>query len=130
VPTAKSSFQIDAWEPGASTASGVTKVAPTLVKKTFNGDIDGRTETDILTAVAEGGAMAYVGFERFDVAVNGRRGTFVLHHNATAHGTETQTSWTILPGSGTGELEGISGTGEIINLPDGGHDFVLDYTLP
>jgi hypothetical protein len=130
MPTAKGSFTIDAWDQGDSTSSGVTKIAPARVRKTFSGDIEGTSETDILTAVAEAGAMAYAGFERLDVTIAGRHGGFVLHHNATAHGPEQHTSWTILAGSGTGELEGIAGTAEIINLPDGGHDFVLDYTLP
>ncbi len=34
-----------------------------------------------------------------------------------------------MPDSGTGELAGRSGTGEIIVTPEGDHTFILDYEL-
>jgi hypothetical protein len=36
--------------------------------------------------------------------------------------------WEIVPTSGTGELEGITGAGQIVNA-GGAHSFTLDYDL-
>jgi hypothetical protein len=35
----------------------------------------------------------------------------------------------VVPDSGTGELRGLRGTARIVNEPDGGHTFELDYEL-
>jgi hypothetical protein len=130
MPTVKSSFDIDSWDQDEIDRAGPYGLGKALVKKTFRGEIEGTSVTNILLGGVEGGGMAYCGFERFDVTVGGRRGSFVLLHNATASADGGTTSWTILPGSGTGELEGIVGTGEIVRHDDGSHDFSLDYTLP
>jgi hypothetical protein len=37
--------------------------------------------------------------------------------------------WQIVPTSGTSELTGLSGEGQIIIGPDGGHSYTLDYEL-
>ena len=38
-------------------------------------------------------------------------------------------TWKIVESSGTGELTGMRGAGEIIIGEDGGHSYVLDYEL-
>jgi hypothetical protein len=38
-------------------------------------------------------------------------------------------TWKIVESSGTGELAGMRGAGEIIIAEDGGHSYVLDYEL-
>jgi len=43
---------------------------------------------------------------------------------------ETWARWPVVPGSGTGELTGLRGEGQIDIAPDGTHSFVLDYELP
>ncbi|WP_326829558.1 DUF3224 domain-containing protein [Streptosporangium sp. NBC_01810] len=80
-----------------------------------------------LLAVAVTGGEPYPKGTRTGTA-HGRKGTFVLHHTATAHAGESALSWTILPDSGTGELLGIRGGGQIVN-DDGAHSFHLDYEL-
>ena len=69
--------------------------------------------------------LAYVGLERIEGTLHGRTGTFVLLHSATGSQGEQHGSWTIVPGSGGGELAGIRGSGEITDQ----HDFVLEYAL-
>ncbi len=60
----------------------------------------------------------------------GRNGSFVLHHNASmTHDTQSAT-WLVVPDSATGDLRGLSGEGQIAQLPDGGHTFTLAYDLP
>jgi len=73
----------------------------------------------------------YVVSERFKGQLGDRAGTFVLHHGGLM-GPEIvpRTFGDIVPGSGTGQLEGISGTMEIIRTDDGKHQLILDYQLP
>jgi hypothetical protein len=79
----------------------------TRVTKTFTGDIQGTSTAELLMAQAPEESAAYVGMERIVGTVNGRAGSFVLHHSATADRGAQSTSWTVVPDSGTGELRGI-----------------------
>ncbi|MBI3688100.1 MAG: DUF3224 domain-containing protein [Actinobacteria bacterium] len=95
-------------------------------RKEFSGDLVGSSEIEFLMGSVDGeGAHVYVGVERVECTLHGRKGSFVLMHAATMLGTDHNASWTIVPGSGTGELAGIGGRAEI--LPN--HDFVLEYHL-
>ena len=49
-------------------------------------------------------SAAYVGVERVTGRVNGREGSFVYLHTATAAGGAQSASWPVVDGSGTGEL--------------------------
>ena len=77
------------------------------------------------------GSAAYVGFERFVGRVNGRSGSCVRHPPASSDGSRSAPSaaWSVVPDSATGELRGLRGEARIINEPDGGHSFTLDYDL-
>ncbi|MEO5896655.1 MAG: DUF3224 domain-containing protein [Vicinamibacterales bacterium] len=123
---AKGSFVIDKkdvqpveWQGG--------QMSHTRFYKTFTGDLTGTSIVEAIMIAAENdGASVYVGVERFECAVHGKTGTFLLTHGATHHAGGGVTDWKIVAGSGTGELQGITGTAEI--LPK--HDFELTYQLP
>ncbi|WP_248966154.1 DUF3224 domain-containing protein [Sphaerisporangium perillae] len=127
MPRANGTFDIDGWEPETLDEREGATLSRVHVTKTFKGDLEGNSTAELITAMAQvEGSAAYVGFERFTGALHGRKGTFVLHHTATGSGGEQSLSWTILPDSGTGELRGIRGEGQIIN-EDGAHSYILDY---
>jgi Protein of unknown function (DUF3224) len=129
VSRANGTFEIESWEPHTFDERQGATLSRVHLTKTFQGDLEGTSTTDILTAMAQvEGSAAYVGFERFTGSVQGRKGTFVLHHTATGSGGEQAMSWTILPDSGTGELVGIKGGGQIV-VEDGVHSYYLDYEL-
>ncbi|MGY0232952.1 DUF3224 domain-containing protein [Longispora urticae] len=94
--------------------------------KTFTGDLAGTSAVEaVMLGLDDGGPSIYVGIERIEGTLHGRAGSFVLLHSATHHESGGLAEWVIAPGSGTGELTGISGTGRI--LP--GHEFTLTYDL-
>ncbi|MEV4182353.1 DUF3224 domain-containing protein [Streptosporangium canum] len=129
MPRATGTFSIDSWDAQPYDEAEGAALSRVHVTKTFDGDLLGTSTTDIITAVAPvESSAAYAGFERFIGTAHGRKGTFVLHHTATSHAGESSLSWTILPDSGTGELAGIRGGGQIVN-DDGAHSFHLDYEL-
>ena len=51
----------------------------------------------------------------------------MLHHDATSCSGATTTIATVVPGSGTGELEGLTGRMEIQRHADGSHSHLLEY---
>ncbi|SDX60072.1 Protein of unknown function [Amycolatopsis xylanica] len=123
--TATAAFTLDKWEPQSEEKADGTEFARVAIAKTFTGEVEGTSTVEMLTAVTETG-RAYVAFERFAVTVGGRKGTFVLHHSAGEAGY----TLTILPGSGTGDLTGITGTAAIEQDAAGNHTFKLSCSLP
>lgn len=127
---AASSFVVDRRDETPVDLEGASLQRARWTKK-FSGDLAGTSVVEFIMGELDGPAAAekpkvYVGVERFDCTLGGRSGTFALVHTATMLGADYQASWTILPGSGTGALAGISGRAEI--TPD--HDLILEYELP
>src|SRR5215217_5576857 len=128
--SATGTFEIDGWDEKPYDEREGTRLTRTRVTKTFHGDIEGESTAELLMAYgAREGSAAYVGFERVVGSVNGRSGSFVLHHNASSAGSRGERSATrsVVPDSGTEELRGIKGEARISIGADGGHSFTLDY---
>jgi hypothetical protein len=70
----------------------------------------------------------YVALEQVTGILNGKRGSFVLLHRGTMNEGSNQLDVTVVPGSGTGELAGISGTMTIV-IEGAKHFYEFFYTL-
>ena len=126
---AESAFTIDGWEEeDVSDADGV-RIYRVKVSKILTGDLEGTAEGWMTMTMAPGDAAAYVGFDRLDVTVDGRRGSFVIRHSALMHAGGGDAAWDIVPGSGTGDLVGIRGTSTVTRHDDGSHTYAIDYDL-
>jgi len=121
--TATASFTVDQWEPQATGEFAGNELARVAIAKTFTGAVEGTSKVELL-AVNNSTSRAYVAFERLEVSVDGRKGSFVLHHTADESGMALK----ILTGSGAGELTGISGTANI-EIDGDDHHLTLTYTL-
>jgi hypothetical protein len=106
-----------------------TKIARVHVEKTFSGDLAGTSTAELITVTTGDVPRAYVAIERVEATLDGRTGGFVLQHNAGGENGGPWLSWKITEGSGTGELEGITGEGQIVIGPDGSHSYTLDYAI-
>jgi hypothetical protein len=126
---ATASFEITTWDEQPYHEEDGIKLSRTRVVKRFRGEIEGESTAELLMALAGEDSAAYVGVERVSGRVNGREGSFVYLHTATAAGERRSATWQVVAGLGTGELAGISGKLSIDNLPDGGHVVTLDYEL-
>jgi hypothetical protein len=130
---AAGTFDIDSWDADEpyEEESG-NKLTRVRVGKTFHGDLVGTSATDLITVESAAGPVAYVGVETVKGILHGREGSFVLQHSAGSDDGTPETQWLrwlIVPTSGTGELAGIRGQGQIIVAPDGGHSWNIDYPL-
>jgi hypothetical protein len=125
------------------TATGVIKVSryepvpydepaqgPALVRihveEEFVGDIEGTGVVDFLQ-VLSGDTATFVGVERVIGSVGGRHGTFVLQDEGTLAGNRVSGRWFVVPGSGTGELAGLRGTGGFTAELGQAADITLEY---
>lgn len=100
-----------------------------LIDKQFKGGLEGTSSGEML-AVMTGveGSAGYVAMERVTGTLGGRAGTFVLQHSGTmTRGTPALTV-TVVPDSGTGELEGLSGE-MTIDVTGGKHAYTFSYRL-
>lgn len=98
-----------------------------VVAKGFEGEIRGTSLCHAaMVHVSDGaGEPVCVGVERLELEFDGLRGSFWLVYTGNGEALERHDRLHILPGSGTGDLLGISGAASI--LP--GRRFRLDYRL-
>jgi hypothetical protein len=101
------------------------------IDKQFHGDLEGTSKGFMLASAGTvvKGSGGYVAMEKVTGTLKGRTGSFVLQHSGTMTRGTPQLSVTVVPDSGTGELEGITGT-LTIKIDQGKHSYELDYTLP
>jgi hypothetical protein len=128
--SARATFTLDGWDeqPYEELAEG-RKLTRASVKQTFSGEIDGAGTVEWLMAYRPDGTADFVGLQLITGTLGGRSGTFVLSTTGTFDGQEAAGTWTVLAGSGTDELAGLTGTGTM-SAPTGGEPTVsLDYDL-
>lgn len=100
------------------------------IDKRITGDLVATTHGQMLTAMSEvQGSAVYVAIERVTGTLEGRHGSFVLHHRGVVERGQSSLSVSVAPDSGTGGLAGIAGDFRII-LEDGQHAYEFAYSLP
>jgi uncharacterized protein DUF3224 len=119
----KATFTITRWDEAAY-GTGEPKLARVDVGKTFTGSLEGTSNAQLLTCASTDGSAGYVGSEQFTGTLDGHAGTFVLQHGATISPAGPNFFGHVVPGSGTGELVGLTGTARME------HELItLDYDL-
>lgn len=127
---AKGSFTV-ALKPQGEPASieGVSLGRISLDKR-YEGDLTATGEGEMLTALTPiKGSAGYVAVERVTGTLHGRSGSFVLQHSGTMDQGAQQLSITVVPGSGTGALAGITGIFRLTIIEDR-HLYEFEYSLP
>jgi hypothetical protein len=110
----RASFDVESWdEQPILAAEGGAKVTRASVTMRFEGDLAGTGSVEWLMSYEDDGTATFVGLERVVGELDGRSGSFVLQHVGRFDGELAQASLTVLSGSGTGELTGLSGTGTL-----------------
>ena len=100
------------------------------IDKQFHGDLEATSKGEMLSAMtAVQGSAGYVAIEKVTGSLKGRTGTFVLQHTGLMNRGTPQLTITVVPDSGTGQLEGLSGTMSI-QIEGGKHSYTFDYALP
>jgi FlaG/FlaF family flagellin (archaellin) len=106
-------------------------LARMTLDKQYHGEIEATGQGQMLTAgTAVKGSGAYVAIEKVTGTLKGRTGSFVLQHVGTMTQNVPQLTIIVVPDSGTGQLEGITGKMIITIAPGGKHSYDFEYTLP
>jgi hypothetical protein len=100
------------------------------IDKQFRGDLKATSKGEMLatmdTATQSGG---YIAIERVTGTLGGKKGSFVLQHSSTMTRGQPQQNVSVAPGSGTGELSGLSGSLTINIAVDGAHSYDFEYSF-
>jgi hypothetical protein len=95
----------------------------------FSGDIDGHGAVQWLMTYPGNGTAHYVGLQRIAGSVGGRTGSFIIEAAGDFDGKTSAGKWSVVAGSGTGGLQGISGDGTFRAGPGPKGSYELDYAF-
>lgn len=100
------------------------------IDKRFRGGLEAKSLGQMLSVTTSvQGSAAYVAMERVEGALDGREGSFVLHHTGVMDRGKAALSVLVVPDSGTGSLAGLTGS-MTIRIESGNHLYEFEYALP
>ncbi len=127
--SARGPFDVKTLPQPAEADSAYGAVARLLLDKQFHGALDAVSKGQMLASGGDSGWGVYVAMEIVSGTLDGRAGSFVLYHSGTMDKNGQHLDVTVAPGSGSGDLTGITGSMSI-EIVGGAHAYVLEYELP
>lgn len=123
-------FEVTSWdEAPAKELDGALKVSVASIGQRFSGGIEADTVADTVMTYRDDGTAEFVGYQRVVGQIGERKGSFVLQSIGTYDGKEARSEFSVVAGSGTGDLAGIDGKGTGSAPPGPSGIFHLDYEL-
>jgi hypothetical protein len=128
--TARARFAIKSWdEKPYSEGMDQPKLTRASVAKTFTGDIEAEGHVEYLMMYRSDGTASFVGIERIVGRIGDKSGSFVLQRIGAFEDGQAKESYTVIPGSATGDLRGLVGEGHSSVGHGMEHPFELSYEL-
>jgi len=128
--TAQGIFEVKTSPLPADDATAATSIGRYSLDKVYRGDLEAASAGEMLGAGNPAtGTAGYVAVEEVRGTLHGKNGSFALQHFGTMNAGSFELNVRVVPGSGTGDLEGIAGTLAII-IAAGKHSYSFEYTLP
>ena len=125
---ATGSFEVKSWnEKPYSEIAGQPKLTRADVVYGYHGDLEGEGTIAYLMCYSSNNIAYFIGYEQVTGRLGDRSGSFVLQHNGTFEAGAVKDALTIVPGSATGDLSGLRGSGN--SGGDGEAVFTLDYEI-
>jgi hypothetical protein len=107
---AETSFKITNWQEDTLTEiKGGGKIVRAHVTKSYRGDLIGEGIVEYLMAYNSDGSASFVGYETLSCLLNNKSGNLVFEHRGIFKNGIVDSVWSIVEGSGSGALSGISG---------------------
>ena len=120
------SVTLSPQSPDEGDTSGVGRLR---LDKHFQGDLEATSKGQMLAiSSAVEGSAGYVAMEQVTGTLHGKTGGFALQHFGKMTRGVPELNVAVVPDSGTGELEGLSGTMQII-ITEGKHSYEFDYSI-
>lgn len=92
-------------------ADGEPKLTRARGAQRFDGDIRGDGQVEWSCCYLPSGGARLIGLQRVEGTLAGRRGSFVVEAVSAHDGRQSRGTWTVVAGSGTGELADLAGSG-------------------
>lgn len=118
-------------EPQVPTFKGLdeAKLARVSYRKAYSGPLEAIGLGEMLSVqCAEPGCAGYVAIEQIKGVLDGLNGSFVVQHLGTKTAVDNQMTIDIVPGSGAGDLRGVSGA-LTIRMEGKRHFYDLNYQI-
>jgi Protein of unknown function (DUF3224) len=107
---AHGSFVVASWsEDTYEDLGGGAKLTRASVTQTFEGDVAGNGAVEWLMVYRGDGTAHFVGLQRVQGSIGDRLGSFVLETVGDFDGANATWQGSVVRGTATGELEGLSG---------------------
>ena len=107
-------------------SSGLARMS---LDKRYHGALDASGVGEMLSARAGvAGSAGYVALERVEGTLDGRHGSFYLQHSGSMTRGAPSLSVTVVPDTGTGQLQGLSGS-LAIRIEEGRHYYDFSYDI-
>lgn len=126
---ASGSFKVSSWdeEPYWEDEQG-RRLTRASVTQAFSGDLEGEGTVEYLMCYRSQGSASFVGMQRVDGSLAGRRGTLLLQTSGTFEDGVVTAEWTVA--GSTGDLEGVDGSGGFTAPLGQPAVLSLDFELP
>lgn len=126
---ATSTFEIRSWdEHELAEIAEAPKLTRASVVEGYHGDLEGEGNVEYLMVYAdENGAATVVSMTRVVGRLGERSGGFALQGSGSYADGTAKSELQIVPGSGSGELRGLRGSGNMVAHQNGSATISLDY---
>jgi len=128
--SANARFAIKSWdEKPYSEGQDQPKLTRASVTKTYTGDIEAEGQVEYLMMYRSDGSATFVGLERVAGRIGDKTGSFVLQRTGIFESGQAKESYSVIPGSATGDLRGLQADGSSAVGHGMEHPFTLSYEL-
>jgi len=126
---ASATFKVESWNEDKAVEAERGAISLARVEQTLSGGIEGTGLAQWLMCYRADETADFVGLQRVEGELDGRRGSFVATSTGSFDGKVAAGEMRVVDGSGDGDLTGISGSGSF-SAPLGNEATVeLDYEL-
>ena len=127
---ATATFVLKHWdEKPYDEADGVPKLTRASVLYAFDGELVGEGRLEYLMVYLPDASALFVGYQRFVGRVGNREGTFIFQHGGRFAAGVASDTWKVMPGSGTGELTGITGQVEFSSSHAERYEIIFEFDV-
>lgn len=124
--TLKAQFKISRWDESTyQELKGGGKLSKASITQDYTGEIEGSSTLEYLMTYSSASEARFVGFERIKATLNKKSGSFIIQHNGIFKDGVASSTFEIVEGCGTGDLENLAGSGSFKAGVDGVADIEL-----
>ncbi|SDX69650.1 Protein of unknown function [Amycolatopsis xylanica] len=110
---------------------GGTRLLYTITEYHYTGEMNGNGHHAYLQRISPSGTGPFLVMARIVGSLGGKQGSFMTEGSGTRGPRgPIDVDWHIVPGTGTGELAGATGSGKVTTTGDGVVRYTLTYHVP